>query len=65
MSTKEQIIELFKGLNDKDKSLLLNELGNLKINKEIVKVDKIGNCPYCQSKHIVRNGKHKGNQRYL
>jgi transposase-like protein len=65
MSTKEQIIELFKGLNDKDKSLLLNELGDLKSNKEIIQVDRIGNCPYCQSKHIVKNGKHKGNQRYL
>ena len=65
MSTKEQIIKLFKGLNDKDKSQLLNELGSLKINKKIVKVDKIGNCPYCQNQHIVKNGKHKGNQRYL
>lgn len=65
MSTKEQIIELFKELNDKDKSMLLNELGDLKSNKELIKVDNIGNCPYCQSNHTVKNGKHKGNQRYL
>lgn len=65
MSTKEQIIKLFKRLNYKDKVLLLNELGGLKSNKRIIEVDKIGNCPYCQSKHIVKNGKHKGNQRYL
>jgi len=65
MSTKEQIIELFKELNDKDKSMLLNELGDLKSNKEQIKVDNIGNCPYCRSNHTVKNGKHKGNQRYL
>lgn len=65
MSTKEQIIELFKGLNYKDKGLLLNKLSDLKGTKEIMRIDKIGNCPYCQSKHFVKNGKHKGNQRYL
>ena len=47
MSTKEQIIELFKELNDKDKSILLNELGDLKSNKEQIKVDNIGNCQPC------------------
>ncbi len=41
MSTKEQIIELFKGLNGKDKSLLLNELVDLKSSKEIIQVDRI------------------------
>lgn len=53
------------GLNNRDKIQLLNELGSLKRNKEIARDDKIGNCPYCQNKHIVKNGKHNGNQRYL
>ncbi|MCD4729901.1 MAG: hypothetical protein K8R74_04840, partial [Bacteroidales bacterium] len=65
MSSKDQIIELFKGLNDIDKDLLLTELGDLKNNKDTFKVDDIGNCPYCQSKQTVKNGKHKGSQRYL
>ena len=66
MTAKEQIIELFKELNSKDKYLLLNELSDLNNNnKETMRIDKIGNCPYCQNKHTVKNGKHKGNQRYL
>lgn len=65
MSAKEQILELFNGLNSQDKQQLLNELSDLKDSKEVIKIDKIGNCPHCQGKHVVKNGKHKGNQRYL
>ena len=41
------------------------KLSDLKNNKDTLKVDDIGNCPYCQNKQTVKNGKHKGSQRYL
>lgn len=65
MTIKEQIVELFNELNSRDKALIVNELIDLEDNIKTIKVDTIGNCPYCQCKHIVKNGKHKGNQRYL
>lgn len=65
MTAKEQIIELFKGMNSRDKDILLTELGDLKNNNDALRVDDIGSCPYCQNEHTIKNGKHKGNQRYL
>ena len=65
MTSKEHIIKLFKDLDISDKDVILEELNNLRVNKKPINIDKIGDCPYCDGSHIVKNGKNKGNQRYL
>ncbi len=65
MSVEDQIVRLFQQLQNDDKNLLLIKLSNLQENNKVVNTATISNCPYCQNNHIVKNGKHKGNQRFL
>ena len=63
MEVSQQIKELFSMLNSSEQQVLLLELSSSKDDGKSIKGD-VASCPYCHSDQYVKNGNHKGNQRY-
>jgi len=65
MTPTEEIEDLFKELSTDAQDQLLKDLSSLK-NKRLTKSKKstIVGCPYCKQSDIIKDGKHKGSQRY-
>ena len=55
----EILVEVEKGIFKSDLSKLQNEIQETRYSSGQYK------CPFCGDDHIVKNGKFKGNQRYL
>jgi len=65
MTVKEQILELFEGLPDVDRELVLQELNLKGVRKTILKEGtSILSCPRCGSSLFVKNGKRDELQQY-
>lgn len=63
MEVSQQIKALFNMLNPSEQRELLSELS---VNKVRIppRESSVANCPYCHDGRIVKDGKHKGYQRY-
>lgn len=66
MTRSEQIKDLFKKLSTDQQNELLKDLRSLR-NESLTNItdSTIKECPYCKQTDIIKNGKHKGSQRYL
>ncbi len=65
MKIIDQIKELYKSLDQKQKQDLLSELSLENKEQENNITNQVEGCPHCQSKGITKYGKTKGMQRYL
>jgi transposase-like protein len=63
MKVSQQIKELFNMLNPSEQQELLSELSSSKVYHQSIE-GNINSCPYCHNVQFVKNGKHKGQQRY-
>jgi transposase-like protein len=65
MTTKEQILALFKILTDSEKQVLLQELNSSEVGETILlEGAPVVSCPHCDSKLFVKNGTRGGLQKY-
>jgi len=65
MTIKEQIISLFGELSDTEKESLLQELNYKEVSETLlVEEAPVLNCPHCDSKLFVKNGKRGDLQKY-
>ena len=67
MTKIEQIIELFNSLSFDDQRLLMAELNKDDSDQQNIANNMLPimtNCPYCQSKLIIKHGARDGVQRY-
>jgi transposase-like protein len=65
MTVKEQILELFEGLPDVDREIVLQELNLKGVRKTILKEGtSILSCPRCGSNLFIKNGKRGEMQQY-
>lgn len=66
MDTRQQIKSLFTSLNKHEREVLLVELTSIKeLDKNADIKSDVESCPFCGDTNFVKNGKHRGAQRYI